>query len=236
MNGFKLLLIFLLSMLFLVSCSSFLDEAQKGMVYGDVFIKAVADSSEVRYAPVFYVYGNQPMVAATVVFDETPNEKKELDSLDFGYTFAHFPSELDYTQEKPQKGNYRFEGVFDGQLKSQSFDYLSDKVIEPSVLTKASIDRGNQSISLEWNCDVNAEKHKVAIFASNGEVIYESSLLMGSQKSLVIEKTSSGWFSASRPGKEDPISIEVFSYLFEPISSSFDIQCVTVSKRVSLVW
>jgi len=222
--------------LFLVSCTSFLEETQEGMVYGDVFIRAVADSSGVRYAPVFYAYGNRPMISATVAFLDKQDDKTILDSLDYGYTFARFPLELDYAKEKPEKGNYRFEGIFDNQFKSQSIDYLSDKVIEPSILTKASIDRGNQRISLEWECDPNAGKHKVAIFALDGKVIYESSLLMGSQKNLIIEKTSLGWFSSSLPKNEDPISIEVFSYLFEPIQSSFDLQCLTVSKRVTLVW
>jgi hypothetical protein len=223
-------------MVLMVSCTSFFDNTSEGTVYGDAFIKTVADSSTVLYAPVFYIYGNQPMIKATVAFNETPDDIVILDSLDYGYTFARFPSAWDLKEEKPRKGNYRFEGFFGNQLYSQSIDYLSDKVIEPSEIFMASLDRGNQTISLEWKYDLNAENHKVAIFASNGKVIYESSLLSRSQNSLEIEKTSIGWFNSTLPKNNDSISIEVLSYLFEPILSSFDLQCMSVSKRVVLVW
>lgn len=220
----------------LTSCSSFLDVETNGIVYGDVFIKVLADSSGSKYAAVYYAYGNRPIDSARVTLPGSGNQSLALDSLELRYTFARFPKLADYQNEKPEKGDYRFSAIFSDETYGVSTDYLSEETIDPPVLSQYSFDRANQRLSLSWVCDENAQNTKISLISTTGEILYESDLLEKDQTSLTIGLTSLGWYNEIKEASNDSVHIVIQSYLFEEIASSFDLQCLAVNNLTIILW
>jgi hypothetical protein len=232
MNRIKIFVI----LLFLVACSDQKEENLLGDVYGDVFIKATLKGEETTYAPVFYSYSNQQMVSSYIYHSDKIEQKLMLDSLDFGYTFARFPIEDDFSENKPMKGQYFFKAVYRNGHESLASDYLTEEVIAVSQISSVIYDSELRKVTIAWSSDEKASNHKLLLVRPDGVIVYESQLLDKRENSITIESNSLGWYSNNKPDKTATISIVLNSYLFEPAASPFDLQCLAVNDKESFSW
>jgi hypothetical protein len=228
---------FLVLLLFIIaSCSSFLDDKTGGNVHGDVFIKTAIREGDMVYAAVYYTYSNHQMVSAEVYHADDTNNKLSLDSLDYGYTFARFPKENELSVQKPPKGSYYFKTMNKSGHENLTSDFLNDEIIAPPDVTIVSLDRSKQQLTIAWNYDEKAFNHKVTLVGDDGVVVFESQLLGKTENSITIGKNNMGWFSENLSKGNKTFRFVVQSYLFEPIVSPFDLQCLAVNDKETIVW
>jgi hypothetical protein len=70
----------------------------------------------------------------------------------------------------------------------------------------------------------------------NKSIVYETELLDASYSSKWITKNTYGWNNSTIPIENKNYTVAVSAYLFEPVVSTFDIQCIAINKLNSFVW
>lgn len=237
MNPFKARLtaiVFSASALFLSSC---LNEEYTGQTaYGDAFIKSVQlNDSTVGYNLQLYAYSWSEMKSVTV-YSENDSTEFQLDTIDYKYTFAYRPEVTTYEPQPPEADKYYFSVTFDNDEKAVVTDYLNTNVIVPPQIKKLEWNNDNQTIQLEWHPVTKAQLYSVALIDQSGKMVYETELLEPTINTYHINQFSYGWYTSDKPTETTTFQIVISAFIFEPIASTFDLQCMAVNNLNSIEW
>lgn len=220
--------------LLFTSCLS--DKDYEPTAYGDVFIKAVQlTDSTVGYQLQLYAYSWSEMQNVSVV-RQKDSAVFELDTIDYKYTYAWRPAENSYLPQAPVEDKYFFEILYDDGTEQVVTDYLSASVILPPEIKKLQWNDENKSIEVEWEAVSNVHLYSVTLIDSSGSVVYETELLDRTVNKYHINQFSYGWYNMRKPTKTSTYTVAVNAFLFEPIASTFDIQCMAINKLDSVTW
>ena len=205
--------------------------------YGDAFVKSVLmNDSVVGYNVQLYAYSWSEMKSVEVYTGSNQESIIHLDTIDYKYTFAYQPEEQTYLQEPPEENDYFFNVVFDDDEHTIVNDYLSTDVILPPTVKMLEWDDVDKQIKLEWNPVTNAQIYSVALINPEGKVAFETEMLDNSVTTLWINQYTYGWHSGLKPDETTTFQIVIRAFLFEPVASTFDIQCMAVNDIHSIEW
>ena len=224
-----------LSLLGLTSC---LDTEYTGQTaYGDAFVKSILlNDSVVGYNVQLYAYSWSEMKSVNVYTGSDRENLITLDTIDYKYTYAYQPEEQTYSQDPPEDNQYFFKVVFDDDEQTVVNDYLSDEVIVPPTIKMLEWDDIDKQIKLEWNPVSKAQIYSVALVNPEGKVAFETEMLDRTVTSIWINQYTYGWHSGLKPEQTTSYQLVVRAFLFEPVASTFDIQCMAINDIHSVVW
>jgi len=227
-------LVFVVGTFFLSSC---LNEEYTGQTaYGDAFIKSVQlTDSTVGYNLQLYAYSWSEMKSVTVS-SENDSTEYQLDTIDYKYTFAYRPAETLYLPQPPEANKYFFSITFDNDEKAVVNDYLNSNVLLPPQIKKLEWNNDNQTIQLEWYPVTKVQLYSVALIDQSGKMVYETELLDQTITTYPINQFSYGWHTDKKPTETTTFQIVLSAFIFEPIASTFDLQCMAVNNLSSIVW
>ena len=229
------LFLFLVSFIF-TSC---LDTDYTGQTaYGDAFIKSVflKDSVTVGYNVQLYTYSWSEMKSVSVNTGSDTENMINLDTIDYKYTFAYQPNEVSYSQDPPEQNDYSFNVTFDNDEQTVVKDYLSDQYILPPRIKWLEWDDVDKQIKLEWEGVNNAQIYSVALITPDGKVAFETNMLENTVTSIWINQYTYGWHNGLKPTETITYQIILRAFLFEPVASTFDIQCMALNDLYSIEW
>jgi hypothetical protein len=223
-----------LPVLFLTSCLN--DKDYEQTAYGDVFVKAVQlTDSTVGYQLQFYAYSWSEMKSVSVVAQKD-SSVYDLDTIDYKYTYAWRPLENIFLPQAPAEDKYFFDITFeDGEVQVVT-DYLSANVILPPKIKKLEWNEENKSIEVEWEPVANVHLYSVTLINPSGQIVYETELLDRTVNLYHINQFSYGWYNNGKPTQTTTYKLAINAFLFEPIASTFDIQCMALNNLDSITW
>lgn len=237
MNTFRKKIIGLylaLPALMLTSCLN--DKNYEQTAYGDVFIKAVQlNDSTVGYQLQLYAYSWSEMKSVSVVAQKD-SEVYVLDTIDYKYTYAWRPAETNYLPQAPAEDKYFFEILYEDGTEQVVTDYLSASVILPPKIKKLLWNEENKSIEVEWEAVPNTHLYSVTLIDNTERIVYETELLDRTINKYHINQFSYGWYNNRKPTQTSTYKVVVNAFLFEPIASTFDIQCMAINNLGSVTW
>ncbi|MBN2805038.1 MAG: hypothetical protein JXR22_00125 [Prolixibacteraceae bacterium] len=237
MNTFKQIFRFsfwALPALLLTSCLK--DASNEQTAYGDVFVKAVQlTDSTVGYQLQMYAYSWSEMKNVAVLAQKD-STVYELDTIDYKYTFAWRPLENNYLPQAPAEDKYFFEITFEDGEEQVVTDYLSASMILPPKIKALNWNDENKSIEVEWEPVANAHLYSVTLISASGQIVYETELLDRTVNLYHINQFSYGWYNNRKPTETSTYQVVVNAFLFEPIASTFDIQCMALNNLGRVTW
>lgn len=205
--------------------------------YGDAFIKSVQlNDSVIGYDLQLYAYSWSEMKSVEAYTESDQATKISLDTIDYKYTFAYQPEVENYSEEPPAENNYFFKVVFDDDEQTIVTDYLSSNSILPPTVDTLEWDDIDKQIKLEWNPVENAQIYSVALISPEGKVAFETDMLDNTVTSVWINQYAYGWHSGLKPEQTTNYQIVIRAFLFEPVASTFDIQCMAVNDTHFITW
>lgn len=204
--------------------------------YGDALTRVYQDGDSLRYQVELYLYSNFQMSAVTASTKSDPTTLIELDTIRYKYTFVNIPSRLIYNTTAPKADHYLFDILFESGEKIRVSDYLDSTIIAPPQISNLEWNKNNNQIEIEWDVVKNAQYYKILLLGDDKQVAFETDLLHRSQTSFNISKFTNGWQINQQPTENKTYKIQLNAYLFEPVASTFDIQCIATNDQHSMTW
>ncbi|MDA3928890.1 MAG: hypothetical protein PF541_08005 [Prolixibacteraceae bacterium] len=233
-NKIKIAALIIAITLLLSSCLDFNDTKQ--IAYGDAFIKSVQlTDSNVAYNLELFTYSWSEMEQVEA-YRTGNNNTFILDTFDSKYTFKLQTNETSIFEELPESGEYFFDVTFTDGEYSQVADFLTTNYIDPPKISKLEWNESDEKLIVEWEKIDNANLYSVMLLDENKSIVYETELLDASYSSKWITKNTYGWNNSTIPIENKNYTVAVSAYLFEPVVSTFDIQCIAINKLNSFVW
>lgn len=205
--------------------------------YGDAFVRTIIDENDrVAFNLQLYAYSYSEMAFVEVSYE---NEKTPyvLDTFDYKYTFSYQPDVLLIDSIMPKSGQYYFDVTFEGGAYYHGADFLTTDYLEPANVTELFWNDDDKRITIKWeNPNFEANLYGVILQNSDGETVFESELMEGDVFEFSITEFTYGWYTGKKPSETEEYTIVLTGYLFEPVVSSFDIQCIAVNNKEVFVW
>lgn len=225
---------FVILSVFLSSC---LENTNDNIAYGDVFAKStILDNGEVGFSIQLYAYSMTAMENVDVYLENSTIEYS-LDTFDFKYTYAYQPEETIHNDKMPESGQYFFNVTFEDGSFYHGADFLKSDYIEPTQLDRVTWDDENKRIDLVWtNVEGKTNLYSVHLLDESGKLVFESELMEGDVTSFSINQFTYGWYTGNKPAETAEYTILLYGYLFEPVASTFDIQCISVNDKEKFLW
>jgi hypothetical protein len=203
--------------------------------YGDVLIKSIQKGDSVFYGIYFYAYSWEKMTKVTVN-REGDDKKITLDSLEYRFTFTHFPANDEYTSIKPARARYIFNVVFDNNEQYEASDILDSTAVLPPVIKDCYFNKEDDRLILDWEATKLAYKYIVVLENETNDIIFQSELLNADQTYLWITSNTYGWVTNKQPIGGEKYRVSVTAYQFEPVASSFDLQSIATAEGGTVEW
>lgn len=204
--------------------------------YGDAFIKsAMVNDSVVGYNLQLYAYSWSEMKSVNA-YSGNDDNLIALDTIDYKYTFAYQPYRENFSPEPPAEDDYYFRVTFDNDEQTVVTDYLSSLVINPPHIKALEWDDVDKQIKLQWDKVENAQIYSIALLTDAGQVAFESEMLDSTITEKWINQLTYGWHSSLKPTKTSTYKLVIRAFLFEPVASTFDIQCMAVNDLNKIEW
>ena len=237
MNIFKRIKSLVIILLIIVSATSCLDmKENEETVYGDAFIRATQlTETTVGYNLELFAYSMSEMSQVETYHDQS-SLNITLQSVSDNYTFAYQPSETVYSEELPVSGIYFFDATFANGAFYHGSDFLMTTHIDPPKIKKIEWNNEDKNVTIEWVKDEKAHLYRVTLLDENGKIAFESDLLENTISDLWISQFTQGWYTNRKPASTTTYTVLVSSYLFEPVVSTFDIQCIATNGLQKFVW
>jgi hypothetical protein len=236
-TGFKFLRnISLIIALLAIASSCLNDTFVDHRAYGDAHIRTYWQEDQVVYGVELYSYSNFPMKGVTAFAKSNPDQVFTLDTVRFQYTYRFKPEKSSYTTTKPSADWYYFDVAFGSDDQLRVSDYLDTQVIAPPIINDIRWDENLGHHHIEWDLVNNAQYYKLFLLNSNSEVVFETDLLEGTQGRTHINHYTNGWISGRLPKENTTLKLQLNAYLFEPMPTSFDIQCIATNDLHSIEW
>ncbi len=209
-------------------------EEEPMTAYGDAFVYVTEVNDSVVYFLSLYAYSWSPMKEVRV---NRANNSEEitLDSLQYRYTYANKLDSGLFSPTPPESGTFEFHAVFDNNESHVSTDVLDTALLAPPVIKTVVFDSTDQEINLTWEKVSNDCAYKIAL-KEEGTLVFQSALYGPELSAFTITPYSSGWAYDKQPRDGDQFQVVLFAYLFEPVASAFDLQCVSVNEEHVVTW
>ncbi|MBN1924552.1 MAG: hypothetical protein JW798_01845 [Prolixibacteraceae bacterium] len=215
-----------------ISCN---EDDEPLTAYGDAFITTIKRNDSVFYGLNLYAYSWSKMKEVNVSHNSLPFQVI-LDTLNYRYTHAFIPSESSFTEILPDSGIYIFEAVFDNGEEYTSTDYLDTSIILPPVVTEAVFDTTDQKFTVKWESVCNNCAYRVMLKDEENKIAFQTELLNYDQLSVSITQYTYGWQMNAQPYGGEKYTVVIMGFLFEPVPSSFDLQCVSINNENEFTW
>lgn len=234
LNFWMMLLIAMLSTSLFTSCID--DSPAEAQAYGDALIRVIKQGDSLVYNVQLYTYSWYAMneVSAQSSLDSTVTIF--LDSINFKYTYAHLPERSTYSSEKPEEQEYYFSVLFESGEELIVDDYLDSSTVNPVDIETLAWDDEDEELSVEWSVPAKADYFKVLLFDEEQQIVFESDLLNRNVTEIDINRYSYGWYTNKQAEVNATYKLAVNAYLFEPMASSFDVQCIAVNDENTFEW
>lgn len=225
-------------MLFLLVFNSCLndDDYIDRRAYGDALIRAYQQGDSVVYNVQLFVYSSVPMKDVSAFAKNNPDSIIQLDSLQYRYTFMSNPSRESYLSEVPSSDRYSFDVSFGADDILRVSDYLDTSVVAPPVIDTLRWNDDSNQIEIEWKNSAKTHFNKLFLINDKNEILFESELLEKSQTRQHINQYSYGWQTGKIPTETTVLKVQVNAYLFEPMATTFDIQCIATNDQYTVDW
>lgn len=204
--------------------------------YGDAIIRAFQQADSVIYGVQLYVYSSVPMQQVSAFAQNIPDSVIQLDSTLYRYTFTHLSELSTYTTKIPDAQRYLFDVSFAQTDVLRVSDYLDTAVVAPPVINKAEWNNDFKRIEIEWERNTKTQYYKVLLSNTNNEIVFETPLLNGVEKNLQIDSFTYGWLNNKAPLQDTILRVQINAYLFEPVATTFDLQCIATNNLHTVEW
>jgi hypothetical protein len=204
--------------------------------YGDALIRAYQQGDSVVYNVQLFVYSSVPMHEVTAFAKNNSDSIIQLDSLQYRYTFMNTPSRESYLSEVPSADRYSFDVSFGAEDMLRVSDFLDTSVVSPPVIDTLKWNEDSSQIEIEWKNSTKTHYYKLFLINDKNEVLFESELLEKSQTRHHINQYTYGWQTGKIPTENTVLKVQVNAYLFEPMATTFDIQCIATNDQHSVDW
>lgn len=227
--GFALLLIFSST-----SCMKDLDQGD--LAYGDAFIRAYLVGDTIVYNTELYAYSWYEMKSVTAYSTDNANNLITLAHNDYNYTFSFIPDRPTFSLTPPVDTQYNFDVVLENGLTFTATDYLDTTIISPPIVSTLSWDTIMKRLNVAWNKVNNADYYKILLLNDENEIVFDSDFIIHTTNSINISAFSNGWNANKQPNGNRIYQVLVYAYLFEPMATTFDIQCIAVNDQNTIEW
>jgi len=231
MKALKIIPLILLSLL-IISCKK---ENIQSSGIGDVLIISKKSGNDYVFGLSLYAYTFSSFKSITATNTAEPGKTYTLNS-NQGYktSFLYETPDTAYRTTKPLSGTFNFSAIFENGVTQEFQNVLSDKVLSPAIIDTCKYNSTKHLLRLTWKPVTDAESYAINIM--NGSTLaYSSPLLPTSQNAVWISSSLNGWTSGNSPVSGKTYKVVVFSYLYEPVKTSYNIQCVSVAESET-VW
>ena len=229
------LAVFTIILIFSVtSCMEDLDPGE--IAHGDAFIRAYWDGDSVIYNTELYTYSGYEMKTVTAYSSDDTTNVFTLSYNNYKYTFSYVPERSTFSTTVPAATRYYFDVVLENGQEHTAIDYLDTAKVTPPVVSELAWDETAKRINIAWNDVEDADYYRVLLLNDEKEIVYDTDLLYNSKTSLSISAFSSGWYSNKQPTKNSMYQVLVYAYLFEPLATTFDLQCIAVNDLNTIEW
>lgn len=212
------------------------DSYNASTAYGDVFIKStLLEDSTIAYNIELYTYSSSEMASVSVYSESDPTHI-ELDTIDYKYTFAYRPDEVKYLKQPPASDKYFFWVTFQNGEEIMANDYLSTDYLTPPQVDSLIWDNEDKQIILKWKKVSKAQLYNIVLLDSEDKPVFESELLKSNVTNLIINQFTTGWYANKKPTQNGTYRVVINAYLFEPVYTIFDIQCISVNDKNKIEW
>ncbi len=203
--------------------------------HGDALVRVFYEGDSLVYGLQFFTYSNTEMKSVKA-YHENSSAKVSLDSTEGAFTFAYTPPRDSYSTDKPEEGRYFFDVVFESGHFVTLTDYLYSQTLNPPDISmvKPEVNTGNLTVS--WIRDLNAQYYKVALLDESRSVLFETPLLDNYHTNYIVTADAYGWYDDNTFVQGEEYRLIVNAYLFEPMASSLDIQCIATNDLQTFIW
>jgi hypothetical protein len=205
----------------------------------DVFIQRKVQEGEEKYALAFWVLGNKELESVVVDGPDEQTWELEKDNAT-NRIFSFFPSESDYSVNKPPTGNYKFSitSIQTNEAPIMLTDKLEDKELGAMVID--SVIFTNSKLKTSWQTLANADAYHLRMYDDTGKLIYVSPKMTKSKKDHSFGVTDQGWkIQGTKAENGKTYQIELLAILYESTSTSnnedYNVQFISIAST-EIVW
>jgi len=200
---------------------------------GDIYVRCQQIDDEVKYAPVYYAYGNMYMSDAEVSHSDEDSPVITLERLgDYATSFASTPNIEDYTTDLVKDGVYEFNvSSSDGDMLTVTDELLQGR-IDPIEVTEFEFDKDKREIAIAWNTVEESDTYHIKIATKiDGQVVFSSTRLDDTE--LLVKETITGWDRnyTMKSGTTYTVSISAYKFENSNTQSGYHINQESVEYR-----
>jgi len=218
----KLFILFLI-VAGLASCDDD-SELEEFNYYGDVVLAKRMLNDSIKYAPMYYAYGNRTITSAEVSLPDGETLINLDPSSYSSATFLSLPDTSDYLTTTPQFGNYTFTIVND-EIEYTTTDLLqNDTSTEIPVIDSVSFLRDEyERVYVKWELadeENKPDNYLVFMVDQDNESVFTGFLLNNTESTYYV---SEGWGSFDQAPIDGEIyTVEVHAFKYENDATTSD--------------